>query len=135
MTRIRIVPMDESSESNFMAIAATLIEIMQNNIGERVSKRQGKPNEVEFLGPPIPFLKGKELWFGAVRVGKRYVSYHLMPIYVFTDLLENLSPELKKRMQGKSCFNFTRVDEALFRELGELTRIGYERFQKGGMFG
>ena len=29
-------------------------------------------------------------------------------------------------MQGKSCFNFTRVDEALFAELADLTRRGYD---------
>jgi hypothetical protein len=29
-------------------------------------------------------------------------------------------------MQGKSCFNFTKVDEALFAELGELTRTGFD---------
>ena len=30
-------------------------------------------------------------------------------------------PELRRRMQGKACFNFTRVDEALFAELATLT--------------
>ncbi|HET9344104.1 MAG TPA: hypothetical protein VFO05_00265 [Candidatus Limnocylindrales bacterium] len=66
-------------------------------------------------------------WFGAVRKGKRYVSYYLMPIYVEPKMLDDLSPELKKRMQGKSCFNFAKVDEALFTELNDLTKRGYER--------
>jgi hypothetical protein len=39
-----------------------------------------------------------------------------------------MSPELKKRMQGKSCFNFKEVDEKLFRELGNLTRGGARQF-------
>ncbi len=66
-------------------------------------------------------------WFGGVRLGKRYVSYYLMPVYVEPSLLAGISPELKRRMQGKSCFNFTSVDEELFRELETLTRAGYER--------
>lgn len=66
-------------------------------------------------------------WFGGVRVGKRYVSYYLMPIYVEPALLEEVSPALRRRMQGKSCFNFTTVDDGLFAELGELTRRGYDR--------
>lgn len=66
-------------------------------------------------------------WFGGVRLGKRYVSYYLMPVYVEPVLLEGASPALRRRMQGKSCFNFTSVDEALFSELAELTRHGYER--------
>jgi hypothetical protein len=65
-------------------------------------------------------------WFGGVRRGKAYVSYYLMPIYVEPTLLDDISPELKRRMQGKSCFNFKSVDEALFDELAALTRRGYE---------
>jgi hypothetical protein len=66
-------------------------------------------------------------WFGGVRVGRRYVSYYLMPVYVEPALLDDVSLALKRRMQGKSCFNFTRVDEALFAELGNLTRHGYDQ--------
>ena len=49
-------------------------------------------------------------WFGAVRRGKRYVSIYLMPVYVDPGLLDDASPALRKRMQGKSCFNFNKVD-------------------------
>ena len=70
----------------------------------------------------------RRLFFGAVRVGKAYVSFHLMPVYGFPDTLDGMSPELKKHMQGKSCFNFKTVDEKLFKELRILTRAGFERF-------
>ncbi len=72
-------------------------------------------------------------YFAGVRVGKRYVSYHLMPLYAFPDLLNDLSPELRMRMQGKSCFNFTRSDDGLFEELDALTRRGYEMFEANGL--
>jgi len=65
-------------------------------------------------------------WFGAVRRGKAYVSYYLMPVYGDPRLLADMSPELRKRMQGKSCFNFTHVDEPLFAELGRITRTSFE---------
>ncbi len=70
----------------------------------------------------------KPMFFAAVRAGKSYVSFHLMPVYAFPDLLAGISPELKKRMQGKSCFNFTAVDEKLFKELAKLTRAGFAKF-------
>jgi hypothetical protein len=74
-------------------------------------------------------MKNKQrLFFAAVRVGKAYVSFHLMPVYACPDLLNELSPELKKRMQGKSCFNFKTVDDNLSRELKKLTRAGFEKF-------
>ena len=68
--------------------------------------------------------RGKPLWFGGVQVKKTYVSFHLMPVYMNPALLAKISPELKKRMQGKSCFNFTAPDEKLFRELGKLADAG-----------
>ena len=94
--------------------------------------RERSPGNCELVGPATPNSKGREVWFGAARIGKRYVSYHLMPVYACPDLLDRISPELKKRMQGKSCFNFTRMDEKLFKELEVLTDQGYERFKKEG---
>src|SRR5450755_4301723 len=73
----------------------------------------------------------KPLCFGAVRLGKNYVSFYLMSVYACPDLLKAMSPELKKRMQGKSCFNFKEVDEKLFRELDHLTKAGATRFSDG----
>jgi hypothetical protein len=75
----------------------------------------------------------KPLWFGGVQIKKRYVSYHLMPVYVNPGLLEGISPELRKRMQGKSCFNFTTSDPALFNELAALTKAGFEDYRKQGL--
>jgi hypothetical protein len=75
----------------------------------------------------------KPLFFGSVAVQKSYVSYYLMPVYMFPDLLDGISPALIKRMQGKSCFNFKQVDEALFSELEALTKKGFARFQQEGL--
>ena len=65
-----------------------------------------------------------------VQVGKNYVSFHHMGVYARPDLLKDVSRELRARMQGKSCFNFTSIDERLFAELEELTVRGFEVFQK-----
>ena len=62
--------------------------------------------------------------FAGVKRQKRYVSYYLMPVYTEPTLAAAVSPELRKRMQGKSCFNFTRVDDALLDELADLTERG-----------
>jgi hypothetical protein len=73
---------------------------------------------------------GKPVWFGAVRLGKNYVSYHFMPIYMNAALRKRVSPALKKRMQGKACFNFAEIDSALFRELAELTAAGFACYRE-----
>lgn len=72
------------------------------------------------------------LFFGATNINKSYVSYHLMPVYIFPELLERISPELKRRMQGKSCFNFKTVDQTLFDELATLTEAGYQQYKTAG---
>ena len=70
----------------------------------------------------------RPIFFGGVRIGKAYVSYYLMPVY--TGMGDAMSPELKKRMQGKACFNFTAVDKKLFKELRQITKLGYQEWKK-----
>ena len=89
-----------------------------------------EPGKYTVAGPATQQTRGKPMWFGAVITQKHYVSYHLMPVYGCHELLEDLSPALKERMQGKACFNFTSVDEALFTELAALTERGYKRFRE-----
>jgi hypothetical protein len=72
------------------------------------------------------------LFFGAVQIKKAYVSFHLMPVYVKPELLDGISPELRARMQGKSCFNFKSVEPALFKELAKLTKAGYASYKAQG---
>jgi hypothetical protein len=73
--------------------------------------------------------KGKPVWFAAIRMGKNYVSYHFMPLYMNAAMQKRIPGELKKRMQGKACFNFSEVDPALFRQLAELTAAGFEGYR------
>lgn len=72
----------------------------------------------------------KPLFFGAVQIKKSYVSYYLMPVYIFPALLDEISPTLKKRMQGKSCFNFTTLSQEALDELASLTKRGYQRYKQ-----
>ena len=64
-----------------------------------------------------------------VQVGRAYVSFHHMAVYARPDLLKGISKELRARMQGKSCFNFTSVDKVLFAELEDLTVRGFDAFR------
>ncbi len=65
-----------------------------------------------------------------VQVGKSYVSFHHMGVYARPELLTGVSKELKARMQGKSCFNFTSVTETLFAELEALSARAFDVFRK-----
>lgn len=86
--------------------------------------------ESYYLDRPYSEKWKRELFFASAEIKKNYVSFYLMPVYMFPELLKVISPELKKHMQGKSCFNFRKVEPALFEELAELTRRSVERFRQ-----
>jgi hypothetical protein len=83
-----------------------------------------------YLETKAPTYKGKPLFFGAVISGRAYVSFHLMPLYWDESLRKKVSPELRKRMQGLSCFNFTGPDPVRFRELAKLTSAGLALYRR-----
>ena len=75
--------------------------------------------------------QGKPVMFAGITT-KSYVSFHLFPVYMFPNLLDGISPELKKRMQGKTCWNFKKAEEPLFAELGKVVDASFRRFEEMG---
>lgn len=99
----------------------------------------GKGLEVKKDNPDYYYLntnkkiKGKEMFFGAVQIRKSYIAYHLYPVYTNPELLDEISDSLRKRMQGKSCFNFKKeITEDHLNEITELTRASYQQFVDNG---
>jgi hypothetical protein len=88
-----------------------------------------KPGDYQVSSPTMKDRIGRPLSVAAVQTKKNYVSYHLMPMCA-PEMLKKVSPALKKRMQGKSCFNFTTIDAEQAAELDQLTRSGIEGFKK-----
>jgi hypothetical protein len=84
-----------------------------------------KPGEV-WMAVTGAMYRGKPLLFAGVRMGKNYVSYHVMSVYMRE---VEISAEMKKRRQGKACFNFAEVDEKLFKELDKLTTSGLKDYR------
>ncbi len=72
-------------------------------------------------------------FFAGVRVAARHVSFHLMPIYADPELLEGVSPELRKHLKGKTTFTFTTVDATLFTDLEALTARCFDAYRAGGV--
>lgn len=92
-----------------------------------------KDDAAELYVDTLHLQKNKRpLFFGAVQVKKSYVSFHLMAVYLRPELGAKVSPALKARMQGKSCFNFTTLEPALFEELARLTESAYASYVEQG---
>ena len=71
-------------------------------------------------------------WFAGVVPNKNYVSFYMLPIYTWPRLLDGMSPALRKRKQGASCFNFSAVDEDQMAELAALTERSFQAYMSCG---
>ena len=96
--------------------------------GDKLRAAHDKPNYYYLETHDKPY-RGRAIMFAAVRTGKAYVSFHLFPLYARPGMVAGISPALKKRMQGKTCFNFTAPDTTLFAELRKLTAEGFKVFK------
>lgn len=109
----------ESFDATFEALRGIL---------ERHAKRLtvviDSPAEYQVASSTLKDRTGRPLFLAAVQKKKSYVSYHLIPVYAKPALLKSMSPELRKRMQGKACFNFTTIDSSQLKELSALTKEG-----------
>jgi hypothetical protein len=115
-----------TKQSDFGATFAKLKEILQVYESKLIVVADTKNH---YALETSHVMKNKHrLYFAGIKVGKNYVSYYLMPAYACAEVRDEISPELKKRMQGKSCFNFSQPDAKLFKELARLTKIGIKRF-------
>jgi hypothetical protein len=113
--------------ADFDAVFASLKSVLARH-QKRLSVKADTPTEYTVLTrspSPFPHHKGQPMYFGSVRLGKAYVSFHLVPLYMCPELNEKIAPALKKRMQGKACFNFKALPEPeLTAELKRLTEAG-----------
>jgi hypothetical protein len=116
-----------TGQESFQQVFDALKPVFEEYAG-RLAIQVDKPGEY-YLETKTAMRKGQRLQFGGVKIGKAYVSFHLMPMYMNPKLRATISPELKKRMQGKSCFNFTRVNPSHIAELKKLTKAGFEEFR------
>lgn len=119
--------METAADTAFTEVLMELRAILQRYVPPLVVVKDGPGGY--YLDTHHVMKNKKALFFAAATVGKSYVSFHLFPVYVCPALLEGMSDGLRKRMQGKACFNFKTMDAALFEEMAALTQAGFERLQ------
>ena len=128
-----------STSSELETVFDRLKIILQNHAGSFTAKPDSS-NSYGLQGKPGPATL--KVWGGKLKkpvmpvawivIGKTYVSYHVMGLYTNTALQNGMSKELKTRMQGKTCFNFKKINEKVFQELEQLTVKAIDDFKKLG---
>jgi hypothetical protein len=116
-----------SAKPDFAAVFTALRGVLNPFLGE-IATQTDTPGNYHTVIPGL-LHRGKPLYFTGIKTGKNYVSFHLLPVYYSPDLLKGMSPTLKKRMQGKACFNFTSIDPECFAELNRLAAEGLKKFK------
>jgi hypothetical protein len=106
---------------DFDAIYARLRTIMLE-AAPGMTVNRDLPGSLELRTPEIDPKTKAPGWFGNIMIKKSYVAFHLMPLYMAPELAADISPALAKRKQGKTCFNFNKIDEDLFDEVSALAR-------------
>src|SRR4051812_24691093 len=110
--------------TDFDDVFAALRSVLESYAAKPAFIVSDRPNKYVLSSATKADRTGKPLFIACAQVNKNYVSYHLMPIYMNPALQAAVSPALKKRMQGKACFNFTSTEPAQLRELASLTKRG-----------
>jgi hypothetical protein len=78
-------------------------------------------HEVELLGQ-----KRQGVYFASVLEAKNDTAFYFFPIYTHPDRFEDLSPRLRKKMTGKSCFHVSKADPKLLQEIADMLERGRE---------
>ena len=123
----KTAPTRESAKRDLAPVFAALRQILEKVDDELAVQTDRRGNF--HLEIPSIVHRGKPLYFAGIRTGKNYVSFYLMSVYYTPALLKSMSPALKKRMQGKACFNFSSVDPECFAELKRLAAEGVKKFK------
>src|SRR5262249_9338559 len=117
--------------ADFAAAFAVLKRVLRK-YANRLTVKADTPVEYTLVtksASPFQQHKGQPLYFGSLRLGKAFVSFHLVPVYMCPALVKSVSPALKKRMQGKACFNFkTAPAPELIDALARLTDAGFKEW-------
>jgi hypothetical protein len=91
---------------------------------------RGRLEPFEIYGVPMLRRPGARShdWFAGVSPGNGVIRFFLLPMHVYPELVDDISPELRKRMRGASLFAFSRIDEPLLDELTSLTERSFAAY-------
>jgi len=81
------------------------------------------------------FLAGKtrpEIMLAALMIMKNSVAFHYFPIYCLPELKEQLPADLLKKLKGKTCFHFKKLEPAIDKQIESALKLGHAAYKKQG---
>lgn len=86
----------KAKKSEFDDVYSALLDLLRAYEDRLVLKTAN--TGYQFLESRLPTYKNRPMFFAAVRAGRSYVSYHLLPLYMDPKMVKIVPPGLKKRM-------------------------------------
>lgn len=109
--------------------------IIKSHVGP-LKIRKEEATVLEVAGT-IPTMQGKQkvdgIYFASIMPKPKDVRLYFFPIYTDVTAFENIAPELRKCLKGKSCFHIKKLDKHLEEEITKMIAKGVKVYQEKGI--
>jgi hypothetical protein len=91
---------------------------------------RGRLEPFEIYGVPMLRRPGAKAhhWFAGVSPGNGVIRFFLLPMHAHPELLDDVSPQLRKRKSGASLFAFSSIDDEQVAELERLVARSFAAY-------
>ncbi|MGD1848635.1 MAG: hypothetical protein ACFB10_24860 [Salibacteraceae bacterium] len=121
-------------KSDLNDIRAFLHQALKNHL-PTLQIRKENDSVMEVAGT-IPALQGKQqvdgYYFASVVPKPKDIRLYFFPIYTHPNDFEDLHPEVRKCLKGKSCFHIKKLDDAMEQAIVDMVQKGVDRYQREG---
>jgi len=76
--------------------------------------------------------KPQQTYIVGIIMQKHFIGFYSMPVYSHPKEFTITHPVLKKSRKGKSCFNISRLDDNMIRELDDIIKKSIQLYKKEG---
>lgn len=85
----------------------------------------------------VPTMQGRKkvegIYFASVVPKPKDIRLYFFPIYTHQAEFENLDPQLRKCLKGKSCFHIKKMDANMEIALDNMIQTGINTYKKDGI--
>ncbi|MFX0005453.1 MAG: hypothetical protein ACFFAV_01870 [Candidatus Hermodarchaeota archaeon] len=74
--------------------------------------------------------KSQPTYIAGVIQQKSYISFYFSPIYSHPELFSDISPNLRKVLKGKSCYNINKTSPQLLIEIESILEKGINKYKE-----
>ena len=135
-TKTEIKYTDKSAEQpELVPIFESLKQLMLPYVKGTIQMAGGDGGQMSLVSKKAIEIEGRkkeEMWFAGLLVQKGYVGFYFMPVYCIKEIKSIIQPELLKCLKGKACFHINKADLAIYAQIADALKNGYEVYKQKG---